>query len=229
MLWLEDFVSLVFPRICACCGNSLWKHEEVVCMSCNYHLPRTGFHLAEENPVTMTFRGRARVESAASFLWFSKGNKTQRLIHQLKYKGRKEVGTWLGEHYGRELCQSPFFNSVDVIVPVPLHKKKLMQRGYNQSELFAAGLSKSMNIPMEGRALVRTRATQTQTRKSRFNRWENVSEIFGVSRPEKVQGAHLLLVDDVITTGATLEACISALSGLRNTRISIVSVAFTKP
>src|SRR5512138_1681872 len=211
MLWIEDFVSLVFPRVCACCGNSLWKHEEVVCTACTYHLPRTGFHLVEENPVTMTFRGRARIESGGSFLWFSKGSKTQRLIHQLKYKGRKDVGTWLGEQYGRDLVRSPLFSSSEVIVPVPLHQKKYMKRGYNQSELFAQGLAKSMKIPVEAKVLARTKATQTQTRKSRFSRWENVSEIFDVSLPGKVEGAHILLVDDVITTGATLEACIAAL------------------
>lgn len=228
MLWLSDFVSLIYPRICACCGNSLWKHEKVICHACAFRLPRTQFHLEHENPVHQVFYGRVRVESAASYLLFNKGNKVQRLIHHLKYKGRKDVGVWLGEAYGRELNRSPFFQGIDLIIPVPLHKKKLMQRGYNQSDQFACGLSKMMKVPVENKLLVRTKATSTQTRKGRYDRWRNVEDLFSLVRPERLNGLHVLLVDDVITTGATLESCIITLQSVPGVKVSVATIATAK-
>lgn len=159
--------------------------------------------------------------------YFNKGNRVQHLIHQLKYKGRKDIGICFGEKYGQILKNTPSFDSVSLIVPVPLYKKKLMQRGYNQSEQFAAGLSRTMKIPFDGKALSRTRATETQTRKSRFRRWQNVDGLFIVSDPAKLSGHHILLVDDVITTGATVEACIMALKEIPDTLISVASIAVT--
>jgi ComF family protein len=225
MRYLSDFISLIFPRICAACGNSLWKNEDVICHSCDYHLPKTNFHLSVENPVTRLFRGRANIRSGAAFLYFNKGSKVQRLVHQLKYKGRKDIGVFLGELYGLELRSSPCFNSADVIVPVPLHKKKYMKRGYNQSEQIANGLGSSMNITVNRHLLLRTKATETQTRRSRFSRYQNVKDIFSVESPKEWRGKHILLVDDVITTGATLESCINALTVIPEVDISIVCLA----
>jgi len=225
MLFINDFISLIFPRICASCGNSLWKNEEVLCHFCEYHLPVTKFHHDLENPVTCLFRGRVLIETGAAFLYFNKGSKVQRLVHQLKYKGRKDIGIYLGDRYGQSLKYAPRFNSADVIIPVPLHKKKYMQRGYNQSEQFAVGLSGSMNIPVNKHLLTRAKATETQTRKSRFSRYENVKEIFMVNAPRAWNGKHLMLVDDVITTGATLESCILALQIIPDVRISVACIA----
>jgi ComF family protein len=225
MRYIYDFISLIFPRICACCGNSLWKHEEKLCQSCEYHLPKTNFHQDIDNPVSQLFRGRVNIETGAAFLYFNKGSKVQRLVHQLKYKGRKDLGVCLGEQYGQLLKYAPCFNSADMIIPVPLHKKKFMQRGYNQSEQFAIGLSGAMNIPVNRHMLLRTKATETQTRKSRFSRYQNVKEIFTVMHPEEWTGKHLLLVDDVITTGATMESCIQALSVIPEVKISIACIA----
>jgi len=227
MTLFDDFFSLIFPNICACCGNNLWKHEQVICTYCDFHLPRTNFHLERDNPVTRTFWGRAQIESGAAFYYFNKGNRTQMLIHQLKYKGRKDIGVFLGEKYGVYLKHSLFFNTTEMILPVPLHKKKRMQRGYNQSEEFASGLGKSMNLPVDPYVLCRSKATETQTRKSRFRRWQNVSEIFAVRDPSVIQGKHVLLVDDVITTGATMESCIQVISSIPGTRISIAAIGFT--
>jgi ComF family protein len=228
MTWLNDFISLIYPRICVCCGNSLWKHEKVVCNACHFRLPRTNFHLEQENPVSRVFYGRVKVESAAAYLLFNKGNKVQRIIHQLKYKGRKDVGIWLGEEYGRVLKAFPDFAGIDLIIPVPLHKKKLMQRGYNQSDQFAIGLSKILKVPVENKLLVRNRATATQTRKGRFDRWKNVEDLFSLVRPERISGRHILLVDDVITTGATLESCIIALQSAPGVRVSVAAIAAAK-
>ncbi len=225
MRYLSDFISLVFPRICPACGNSLWKHEKGLCTLCDYHLPRTQFHFSAENPVTILFWGRAEIITGAAFLYFHKGGKVQRLIHQLKYKGRKDIGIFLGEMYGESLKYAPLFNSSDVIVPVPLHKKRYMKRGYNQSEQFGIGLGNIMKIPVHRHLLVRVKATQTQTRKSRFSRYQNVHEIFRVNRPEEWAGKQVLLVDDVITTGATLESCIHALEEIPGVKICIACIA----
>ena len=224
---LDDFISLIFPNVCACCGNSLWTHERVICTYCDFHLPRTNFHFERDNPVTRTFWGRGRIESGAAFYYFNKGNRVQRLIHQLKYKNRRDIGVFLGEKYGTYLHHSPFFDTIDLILPVPLHKKKRMQRGYNQSEEFATGLGKAMKLPVDPYLLYRSKSTETQTRKSRFRRWQNVSEIFAVGNPVILKNKHVLLVDDVITTGATMEACILVLSAIPGIRISIAAIAFT--
>jgi ComF family protein len=190
-------------------------------------LPRTNFHLEVDNPAGKIFWGRARIESATAYCYFNKGNKVQRLVHLLKYKGRKDIGIFLGEKQGHLLKYSPLFNSVEMIIPVPLHKKKLMQRGYNQSEQFALGLGKSMKITVNPYILYRTKFTETQTRKSRFKRWQNVSEMFALKDPSILERKHVLLVDDVITTGATLEACINTLSVIPGIRISIAAIALT--
>jgi len=221
----QDLISLFYPRYCAACGNSLWKHEEVICTWCDFHLPRTNFHLDPENPVNRLFWGRVKIENAAAFYFFHKGSRVQHLIHDLKYRGRKDIGNYLGRRFGFYLNQIPAFRSVELLVPVPLHKTKLMVRGYNQSEQFALGLKTSMKIPVDARNLIRTRSSETQTRKSRFGRWENVSGLFAVTAPERLTGKHILLVDDVITTGATLEACAGALNEVPGVRISVAAIA----
>ena len=225
MLLIEDFISLLFPKICAACGNSLWKQEETVCLSCEYHLPRTNFHLSLENPISRLFWGRVNLESASAFVYFNKGNKVQRLIHQLKYKGRKDIGIYFGRQYGQHLRCSPLFETVQLIVPVPLHIKKLMKRGYNQSEQFAIGLGESMKIPVDPVAICRKKETETQTKKSRFRRWQNVAEVFEVKNPGSLEKKHVLLVDDVVTTGATLESCIRVLSTIHGIRLSVATIA----
>ncbi len=225
MFWIEDFLSLVYPDICALCGNSLWRSEEVICQKCEYHLPKTNFHLDPENPVSRLFWGRVRINGAAAFLYFNKGNAAQELIHKLKYRGRKDIGVLLGNRYGLYLRNTPLFSGISCIIPVPLHRKKETSRGYNQSEQFGMGLSTSMGVPVEARELTRSRETSTQTRKSRFQRWENVSEKFTVRDPQKLANAHVLLVDDVITTGATIEACILALRGISGIKVSVAAIA----
>jgi len=158
-------------------------------------------------------------------LFFNKGNTVQHLIHALKYKGRKDIGIWLGKQYGMYLKLSPYFNPVEYILPVPLHPKKFISRGFNQSEQFAIGLNFSMNVPMENQVLYRQKTSETQTKKSRFHRWQNVEEIFAVKEYQKLEGKHILLVDDVVTTGATFDSCITALLGIPGIRISLAAIA----
>ncbi|MFH1120599.1 MAG: phosphoribosyltransferase family protein [Bacteroidota bacterium] len=220
-----DVISLFYPRICLACGNILFRNEDILCFSCQYHLPKTGFHLEEDNPVARQFYGKINFVSAASCYYFTKGSKVQHLVHQFKYKGYKEIGTCVGKLYGSELKKTPLFNTVSSVIPVPLHPLKQAKRGYNQAEWFAKGLAESMSIALDTTTLIRAFASETQTRKSRFSRWENVKEIFKIDDFGRQAGNHVLLVDDVITTGSTLEAAGLTLMSIPGIRISVASIA----
>jgi len=221
---INDFFNLIFPRLCCACNNALFKKERVLCANCVVSLPKTNFHSDKENPVNKVFWGRVDVEMATSFYLFSKKSRVQNLLHNLKYKGVKEVGFVVGRLMGLDLKHAEYFSQVDFIVPVPLHKNKLKKRGYNQSEWIAKGLSAAMKIPMNTACLCRKEDSQTQTKKSRYKRWENVGEIFGVSGME-LDGKRILLVDDVVTTGATLEGCAQVLLK-KNCKIYIATIAY---
>jgi len=223
--WLQDFLSLLFPRTCLLCGTLLGRQERLLCMVCDFHLPRTGYHAEKDNPLSRSFWGRADIEAAAAYFYFSKGGKVQQLLHHLKYKGNKEVGLVIGEQYGHTLKAAELFRDVDVIIAVPLHPSRQKERGYNQSQLFATGLSRSMGARLDDAVLCRKVATESQTRKSRYKRWENVREIFAVSNSRGLEGKHILLVDDVITTGATIEACVKALRTIPAVRVSVGAIA----
>ncbi len=224
---ISDFLHLIFPRVCAACDRALYRHEECLCTFCRYRLPKTGFHLFRENPVIRMFWGRVEIKAATSCYRYKKGTRVQKMIHRLKYKGEKEIGIFLGKSYGKELLQSETFKDLDLIVPVPLHPSRLRTRGYNQSESFGEGLSESMHVWMDPEALYRTERSKTQTQRSRYNRWENVENKFAVRDPETLKGKNILLVDDVITTGATLESCASVLLEIPGTSVSIATIAST--
>ena len=207
------------------CGDSLYKKEECICTYCRYHLPKTNFHLEADNEVSKIFWGRADLLSAAAYYYFNKGSRVQNLLHQLKYKGQKEVGTFIGNLYGKELLESALFNTVNMIIPVPLHPKKKKRRGFNQSDYFAEGLSQGMGVEWSPEILIRAVANESQTKKSRFMRWQNVDSIFQVKQENQIAGKHVLLVDDVVTTGATLEASAQSLLKIPGTKVSIVTIA----
>lgn len=223
---IADFIALIFPNICLSCGKSLYKNEQSICTYCCYHLPKTNFHLDSQNPVAKIFWGRVPVFSAAAFYHFNKGSKVQNLIHHLKYKGQKHLGVTLGKLYGHDLKYSDDFNTVTTIIPVPLHSKRQKKRGYNQSECFAEGLAESLNAQLVTNNLYRAVESSTQTKKSRFSRWQNVESIFQLKNATALEGQHILLVDDVVTTGATLEACAQTLSSIKDIKISIVTIAY---
>lgn len=223
---LNDFISLFFPKTCFACGNNLFKNEDLICTSCFLHLPKTNFHTDKYNPVNKVFWGRVNIESATALYYYRKGSKVQELIHQMKYNGHKEIGLFLGKTYGYELLKSHDFNDIDIIIPIPLHPKKLKRRGFNQAEVFAIGLARSMDKNVDTTTLRRHVETSTQTKKSRYKRWENVNEIFTLNEPDSLNGKHVLVVDDVITTGATMEACVQTLHNIPEIKISIASIAF---
>jgi len=226
-LWQElRFIEeLFYPRVCHACGKLLIKHEDILCTYCSLNLPKTNYHLWQQNPVLKLFDGRVEIYSAAVRYFYKKHGNVQSLLHNFKYKGYSDIGTKIGKDYGAELMLSPDFASVDLIIPVPLHYKKERLRGFNQSERFAFGLSQNMNAKLESSNLIRKVHTSTQTKKSRFERWENVNSIFELKNPEKLEGKHILLVDDVITTGSTIEACALIMAQIPGIKISVAAIA----
>lgn len=222
---LEDFVALFYPRCCFACCEPLAKGEELLCSRCLVQLPKTSYHRWRDNPVWGRLAGRIPLEFAFAFLKFMKGGVVQNLLHELKYNNRPEIGVRIGGLYGEELSEAGFKDSFDLIVPVPLHRARLRKRGYNQSAKFAEGLSQVLNVPWEESISLRLQSTSTQTRKGRADRWRNVESAFATADINKVKGKRILLVDDVITTGATLEACGQHLIESNCASLSIACIA----
>jgi ComF family protein len=220
----HDILNLFYPELCIACGRKLVDQERWLCIECIGDLPRTKFHSDPENKVAGLFWGRVKVENATSWLFFRKGSRYQKLVHCMKYKGMQEVGEELGRLFALELADSPF-RYADLVVPVPLHAKKLRQRGYNQSEWIAFGIASGLEKPLSTNNLIRVMHNPSQTRKNRYERWQNVEGIFSVSRPEELMNKHVLLVDDVVTTGSTLEASVAALLGSGAGKVSIATLA----
>ena len=223
---LHDLTLLAFPRVCPVCRQSLSSDEEDICFRCIDDLPETGYHALADNAVVQHFWGRLPLIHAAAYLYVQDANITQELIHLLKYKRRYKIGIKLGRLYGYRLIEEQsLIQDIDLIVPVPLHVNRKRQRGYNQCDYFAQGLSETTGIPYAADVMTRQRENVSQTKRTRYDRWENVEGIFGVHKPEMIRGKHILLVDDVITTGATLESCASALMTAGDVRLSIVTIA----
>lgn len=221
----DSLLSLFYPNLCLACEAKEVPKNEVLCIQCQYKLPQTEYHLQKENPFTQRFWGRLPLFSGASLFKFTKAGHVQQLIHQLKYKGKKEVGIKMGERYGQQLKDSPLFQNIDIIIPVPLHPKKKHLRGYNQSSMIAKGLSESMGKMWSDKSLLKTDFSETQTRKSRMDRLENVSGSFSIGHADLLKNKHVLLVDDVMTTGATLESCGLKILEVENTRLSMLTLA----
>lgn len=224
--FIQSFLQLLYPNLCVSCNNNLVEGERYLCLGCQFVLPETNNHLKKENEVEKTLWGRIPFERAFSFLFFNQHGMTQKLLHELKYKGNEELATFLGEIYAERIKKTIENHRIDSIVAIPLHNSKLRKRGYNQSLAFANGLSNHLQIDNLSEALVRTIATDTQTKKSRTERWKNVSSIFKVEDGSVFENRHILLVDDVITTGATIESCAREIIKSSNCTISIASIAF---
>ncbi len=223
--WFDDTLSLLYPRLCLLCNGQVHKGDHL-CISCEMKLPETDQFEMSENDFTEKFYGRLKIEFGAAHYLFGGGSKTQELIHAIKYKNKRELAVHMGKMYGLKLKESDVFPKIDFIIPIPLHPIKFHQRGFNQSEAIGKGLSEALNIPQVLDVLLRNKMTSTQTKKSRYARMENVGDAFCVEHPEKIQGKHILLIDDVITTGATLEACaLTILEIVPDVKISMVTLA----
>lgn len=220
-----SLVRLFSPRRCAVCGTCLDEDEEVLCLKCDIAMPRTDYHLRPDNPVERLLQGRFPLVRASSYMFYRKGSDFRHIIFQIKYGGRKERGETMGRLMAADLAPAGFFAGVDVLLPVPLHPDKQRRRGYNQSEWLARGMSAVTGIPLSAGRVVRKKNTETQTRKSSFQRWDNMEGVFEVTDAESFVGRHVLLVDDVLTTGATLTACADAFSGVEGVRFSVLTLA----
>jgi len=226
--YLADFISLLFPELCQACGQSLNKQEDIICTACLYDLPYTEFHLTNDHIVAQQFWGKIKVQNSYAVLYFTKGGKVQHLMHQFKYKGQQKIGNLLGRLAGQQLLSNPEFSTVDLIIPVPLHKSRMKMRGYNQSKCFAEGIGEKLNLPVSDDNLLRIKATETQTKKSRIMRFENMKEVFMLKNPSILTNKHILLVDDIVTTGSTLEACGNVLLAVEGLKLSIATIAYAE-
>lgn len=226
--YLTDFIALIFPDLCHACGESLVSGEELICTQCIYDLPYTNFHQQADNIVTRQFWGKVKLDATYALLYFNKGGKTQQLIHALKYKNTPLIGNKLGNMAGAQMLQTDHLKTFDAVIPVPLHKSKLRKRGYNQSAGFAEGLAQTLQSEMVADNLIRKVATATQTKKSRFERAANMQDVFAVANPALLENKRVLLVDDVVTTGATLEACATVLLAVPGLKLSIATIAYAE-
>ncbi len=223
---LNDLINLIYPDTCVCCGKALFKHEQNICNLCFIELPQTKFHLIADNPIKKIFEGRFPIVSAGAMYYFYKGGRLQKILHQLKYRGNAELGIFMGKQMGTALLKSNKHQAIDCIIPVPLHPSRLKKRGYNQSEKIAEGISETLGIPVYSTSLIRNSQTQTQTKKSRIDRWLNVEGKFFLNDPSVLENKHVLIVDDVITTGSTLESCCITLKDVPGIKISAYTAAF---
>ena len=227
MKLLNHIINLFYPRVCAACGNLLMNGEETVCLSCHCLLPKTLYEKNADNPLAKMFYGQVDFHAVTAEFFFSKTGKVQHLLHQLKYEGNKDAGFFLGQQIGESIRESELFQDIDYLIPIPLHPKKEHIRGYNQSHVIAQGVEDVTGIPIMNDCLYRKVFTSTQTKKSREERWDNVKDIFDIKDHERPRGCHVLVLDDVLTTGATLMAAGTTLSQIPDIKISVATAACT--
>lgn len=223
-LW-NNFVNLFYPRLCLLCEKPLIAHEQQLCLHCLYDLPRIDYHRRPDNPILKLYAGIPPLQKAAGFLPYEKKGKVQSLVHSFKYRNNKQLAEQLGRLAACELQADQFFQDIDLLVPVPLHPKKERKRGYNQSTWIAQGIASLTNKPIVADVLFRTVHTTSQTRKLRYDRHVNVEKIFSLHNAEVFEKKHILLIDDVITTGATSLSCIEALVRVPDIRISLFALS----
>jgi ComF family protein len=227
---INDFINLLYPTLCLGCNSSLGENEKVLCTTCRIQLPETRQHREPYDYTLLNkFAGRVPIQFLVSYLHFSKGGIAQKIIHNSKYKGQKEAIKEIASWYGQQLkTEGQLINEIDVIIGVPLHRSRLLQRGYNQADWIAQGLSEALELPMRTDVLKRTKFKASQTRKNRIERWQNVETVFAVSNEDEVKGKKIMLVDDVLTTGATIEACAVELLKAGCQSVGVLTVAATK-
>jgi len=221
----DDFISLIYPKICLGCNNSLLKHEQCICTICQFHIPKTNHFKEKKNDLQKLFWGKVQLNHAAALYEFVKDSPLQKMIHALKYEENQEVGIYLGKQIAYEIEDSTLLKGIDYIIPVPLHPKKEKLRGYNQSMSIAKGIQEILKTEIEITILQRTVDTESQTKKNKYSRWENVGNVFEIRDVEKLKHKHILLIDDVVTTGSTLESCVTTLQQIEGIKVSIVTIA----
>ena len=223
--YLQNFSELLYPKLCGGCGNHLYESEEVVCVYCRASLPLSGECDFENNASEKLFWGKVSITAAASFLFFQKKSRTQHLLHQLKYQQKENIGEWLGEQFAYSLQSKGRFAAVEIIIPIPLHPSRIKFRGYNQCDAIARGMSSVLQIPIANGVLTRSVATQSQTKKNRFQRFENMESVFSLAQASAIKGKNILLLDDVLTTGATLISAAQVLQQAGSNKLFVGAIA----
>ncbi len=223
----QHFVNLLFPNLCNACDEVLQNSENLVCTKCLVDLPKADIGFSNSQSLANRFLGKIEIKHVFGYYKYAKGNRVQQLLHNLKYKNKPEVGVFLGNIFGNELKSKVIDLKLDLLLAVPLHKSKLQTRGFNQSEKIANGLSQALNVPHETNLILRKKATVTQTQKTRIERYFNVKEVFEVINADKIVGKNIGLVDDVLTTGATIEVCAKAIldAGAKEVSIFVLAAA----
>lgn len=222
---VKNLLNLFFPMVCEACNNVLADNELVICTKCRHDLPVTNFHLENSETVKKVVYGRVKLEQATALLYFSKKGVVQQLLHNLKYRGHKDISGFLGKWLGAELKTIEAYKQIDVVVPVPLYKTKLRQRGYNQVEQFGKAIAEALSVDYNDSVLIKTKSTKTKVFEGRLTRWSDEGAVFAISDYSTLKGKHILLVDDIITTGATVEACATELLKIDNIKLSLATMA----
>ncbi|WP_025742472.1 ComF family protein [Aquimarina pacifica] len=225
---LRDLAYLFYPIYCAACDSPLYSNERLLCTSCRHELPLGNFHYVNAKKIEKVFYGRVKIENATALFVFHKDGLVQNLIHNLKYRGREEIAKELGLWLGSELCQLSEYQNIDVVVPVPLHTKRLRERGFNQVEKFGIEIAKKLDAEYINKVLKKSSYTSKQSKRDHMNRWINTAETFKVINESLLENKHILLVDDIVTTGATIEACVQELVKIKGIRISVATMAITE-
>ena len=222
---IKSILNLFFPKVCEACQASLIDNEIVICITCRHQLPVTNFHFNDSDEVKKIVYGRVQLQNATALLHFSKKGRVQQLIHNLKYKGHEHISEFFGKWLAADLSKIEAYRSIDVVIPVPLYKTKLKQRGYNQVNKFGKEIAKALNAEYNDYTLIKTKSTQTKVLKDRLSRWNNDGTVFTILDDQSLQGKHILLVDDIITTGATVEACATELLKIDAVILSLATMA----
>ncbi|GGX07570.1 ComF family protein [Aquimarina muelleri] len=225
---LKDLAYLFFPICCGACDSPLYKNEKLLCTSCRHQLPLGNFHNVNAKKIEKVFYGRVKIENATSLFIFYKDSLVQNLLHNLKYRGQEEIGIELGKWLGQELQQSTKYQDIDIVIPVPLHKRRMRQRGYNQVEKFGIEIAKTLNAEYINCVLKKISYNKKQSKHKLKNRWRNTVETFGTQKESLLINKHILLVDDIVTTGATIESCVNVLKHIPGIKISIATMAITE-
>ncbi|MFN2439492.1 MAG: ComF family protein [Chitinophagaceae bacterium] len=223
----ESLLHLIFPHVCEGCGSDIIDSNQMLCLRCLSSLPQTNFHLYGNNPIEKLFWGRLPVTYATAQYYFTKESMMQHLIQQFKYRANMELGLYLGKLIGNSLIQSNRFLLIDALVPLPLHEAKERKRGFNQATILCNGIAEVMGKPILKDVVIRNTQTESQTKKNRVERWQNMDNRFELTNETQLANKHILLIDDVVTTGATLEACGKELLKGDNTRLSIATLCFS--
>lgn len=222
---VKNLLNLFFPKVCYACRNLLVDQETYICTDCRHNLPVTNYHFNNDDTVKKVLYGRVKLENATALLQFQKKGMVQHLLHGLKYKGYENIGVFLGKWLGEELKTIEAYGNIDAVVPVPLHKRKQRKRGYNQVDKFGLEIAKALDVEYIDTVLIKTTSTKTQVFKERIARWNNNNEVFSITNHNTIANKHILLVDDIITTGATIEACANQLLKANNVKISVATMA----